>query len=74
MIGILPNQIRRLQKNRDEGDKTFEELSKELFWQGYNIWNKRKKLMSKFWTEIAPNDWKLYDGKGKNEKSNRKAK
>jgi len=74
MVGILPNQIRRLQKNRDEGDKTFEELSKELFWQGYNIWNKRKKLMSKFWTEIAPNDWKLYDGKGKNEKSNRKVK
>ena len=68
MIGILPNQIRFLQKNRDHGDEAFEELSRELFWMGYSIWNKRKRLMSKFWTEIAPEEWKIYNGRKKSKK------
>ena len=69
MIGILPNQIRKLFQDRDQGEKAFEELSRELFWKGYNIWNKRKRLTSKFWTETAPPE--VYNGKKENKKSNK---
>ena len=71
MIGILPNQIIKLFQNKDQGDKAFEELSRELFWKGYNIWNKRKRLTSKFWTEIAPPEWRVYNGKKENKKSSK---
>ena len=47
-------------KRVHENDVTFEEISKTLFWHGYNIWNKRKRLMSKFWKDIAPEDWKIH--------------
>ena len=50
MIGILPNQIRALLKSANQGDSEFEELSKELFWGGFRLWNKRKshvKLLEK---------------------------
>ena len=67
MIGILPNQIRKLFQDRDQGEKAFEELSRELFWKGYNIWNKRKRLTSKFWTEIAPPEWRVHNGKKEQE-------
>ena len=46
-------------------------LSRELFWKGYNIWNKRKRLTSKFWTEIAPPEWRVHNGKKENKKSNK---
>jgi len=48
MIGILPNQIRKLFQDRDQGEKAFEELSRELFWKGYNIWNKENVLRQSF--------------------------
>ena len=51
----------------DGGNSAFEAISKELFWNGYRMWNKRKKLMSKFWKDIAPNEWKLH-GKIKEKK------
>jgi len=60
MIGILPNQIRSLMKTSNQTDKGFEELSQELFWKGYAIWKKRKRLMSNFWKNIAPQEWKLH--------------
>ena len=44
----------------DGGNSASVAISKELFWNGYRMWNKRKKLMSKFWKDIATNEWKLY--------------
>jgi hypothetical protein len=60
MIGILPNQLRRLFNCREDYDSAFEALSKELFWHGYNIWNTRRILMSRFWKKIAPEEWKTH--------------
>ena len=71
MLGILPNQIRWLFKQVNQDDGAFEELSKELFWNGYKIWKTRKRLMSKFWREIAPIEWKIHNGKKDNKKSNK---
>jgi hypothetical protein len=69
MIGILPNQIRRLLKENNMNENVaFEELSREIFWGGYEIWKKRKRLMSNFWKTIAPKEWKLYNP---NEKTNK---
>jgi hypothetical protein len=34
-------------------------FSEALFWEGYEIWKKRVKLVRTFWKEIAPNDWKV---------------
>ena len=60
LIGILPNKLRSLLKlnNQDNYDQAFEDISKTLFWQGYSLWNKRKHLVSNFWKNIAPEDWK----------------
>jgi hypothetical protein len=63
MIGILPNQLRQVLKRVNQNDNGFEELSKELFWKGYGIWKIRKRLMSNFWKNIAPDEWKLHKGK-----------
>ena len=61
IIGILPNQLRILAKQtNNDGDKTFEEVSRKLFWNGYNIWKKRKRLISNFWKHIAPEEWKTH--------------
>ena len=69
LIGVLPNQLRYLMKKECKEDKNraFEAISKELFWNGYRLWNKRKKLMSRFWKNIAPEEWKLH-GKIKEKK------
>jgi len=68
MIGILPNQLRVLLKQVNQNDGGFEVLSKELFWKGYGIWKSRKRLISNFWKNIAPNNWKIYEGKKKYKK------
>ena len=34
-------------------------LSDTLFWEGYEIWKKRKSLVKNFWEKIAPMDWKV---------------
>jgi hypothetical protein len=41
-----------------DADAAFLDISKTLFWQGYNIWKARKVLNKKFWKEIAPREWK----------------
>jgi hypothetical protein len=73
MIGILPNQIRSLFKSKEQGNQVFEELSQELFWRGYAIWKRRKRLMSNFWKKIAPNEWKKHNNK-KKKKNNKDTK
>ena len=54
--------------NKTDGNITFETISKEMFWNGYRIWNKRKKLMSYFWKNIAPVEWKLHGNKKEKKK------
>src|SRR5690348_3684688 len=41
----------------NHAQQAMQDISKELFWQGYKIWNSRKRLMSKFWQDIAPTEW-----------------
>jgi len=62
MLGILPNQLRSLLKlyNQSEYDTAFEDISRELFWQGYTIWKARKQRMKHFWKNIAPDWWKRH--------------
>jgi len=76
MIGILPNQLRTLLKenNGKNCDIAFEDISKELFWQGYRIWQSRNKLMADFWKNIAPDNWKLYQKTTKTPKKLREIK
>ena len=63
-LGILPNQLRVILKDiTPYFDDAFEDISSTLLWYGYQIWKTRKKLMSKFWKEIAPEDWKPFSNK-----------
>jgi hypothetical protein len=71
---ILPNQLRVLLKQVNQNDGGFEVLSKELFWKGYGIWKSRKRLISNFWKNIAPNNWKVYEGKKKYKKDSKQKK
>ena len=64
-LGILPNQLRTLLKNTI-GDKTEEALTdfrKSLFFSGYSVWRRRKKLVTSFWNTTAPEEWKKQDCK-----------
>lgn len=74
MIGILPNQLRAMlkQENPDNCDIAFEDISRELFWQGYTIWQARKARIKEFWN-IAPNWWKLHYKEKKSGKKLREA-
>ena len=69
VLGILPNQLRYLLKiSNGDGNTAFELISKEMFWSSYMIWKKRKKFMSVFWKNIAPDEWKLHGVPSKKEK------
>ena len=58
VLGILPNQLRKIMRLTDvDAEKAWTDLSKTLFWQGYNIWCTRKHLMRRFWKETAPKEW-----------------
>ena len=59
-------------KRINQNDNGFEELSKELFWKGYGIWKTRKRLMSNFWKNIAPEEWKLNKGQNNRKKITKK--
>jgi hypothetical protein len=75
ILGILPNQLRTLAKSHDmeHTEDSLELLSEVLFWEGYEVWKKRKLLISNFWRNIAPNDWKM-ESKDKKEKKGKKGK
>ena len=62
---------RHLLKRVNQNDDGFEELSKELFWKGYGIWNTRKRRIANFWKNIAPEEWKLHRGKKATKKDNK---
>ena len=75
ILGILPNQLRTLAKlhEMDQVEDSLELLSEVLFWEGYEVWKKRKNLVSNFWRNIAPNDWK-FDSKDQKEKKRKNGK
>ena len=52
----LPNQLRSLLKetNHENREEAILDLSRTLFFAGFRIWNKRQKLASRFWKDIAP--------------------
>src|SRR5882724_12047472 len=56
LLGILPNQLRSLLKetNHENREEAILDLSRTLFFAGFRIWNKRQKLASRFWKDIAP--------------------
>jgi hypothetical protein len=61
MLGILPNQLRSIAKEykMERMDDFFIRFSDTLFWEGYEVWKKRVKLVKCFWKTIAPDDWKI---------------
>jgi hypothetical protein len=70
MIGILPNQFRKiLQCSTANPEAAWNDISKTLFWSGYLIWKKRKALYKDFWQNIAPEEWNTHR-KGKKQKRN----
>jgi len=56
LLGILPNQFRTLLKesNHENREEAILDLSRTLFFAGFRIWNRRQKLASRFWKDIAP--------------------
>ena len=64
MLGILPNQFRKILKRSSKApDTTWDDISRTLFWNGYRIWTKRKHLYKEFWKNIAPDEWKSHKDK-----------
>ena len=68
MIGILPNQLKTLlnSQNQTTANIAFEDISKEIFWQSYSIWQTRKRHISEFWRNIVPENWKPHQKEIKN--------
>ena len=65
-LGILPNQLRVILKERTpKFNEAFDDISFTLFRHGYQIWKLRKSMMSIYWKEIAQNEWKIYPVKKK---------
>jgi len=61
MIGILPNQFRKILNCSTQNPiDAWNDISKTLFWSGYLVWKKRKALYQNFWTNIAPEEWKSH--------------
>jgi len=61
LIGILPNQLRTLAREHkmEDIEASLDSLRGTLFWDGYEIWKKRKLLVSRFWKLTAPSEWKV---------------
>jgi len=56
LLGILPNRFRTLLKesNHENREEAILDLNRTLFFAGFRIWNRRQKLASRFWKDIAP--------------------
>src|SRR2546423_8813432 len=65
LLGILPNQF-----GTRESEEAILDLSRTLFFAGFRIWNKRQKLASRFWKDIAPENRSITrsETKGKKKK------
>ena len=76
LLGILPNQLRTLLKKYELKDReeALDDLSMTIFWSGYRLWKKRKRLISLFYTNSAPDEWKSGYKESKSRKKRRKLK
>ena len=76
LIGILPNQLRTLLKKHDMKDReqALDDLSISIFWCGYRLWKKRKRLISLFYKNSAPDEWKCNIKESKSRKKRKKLK
>ena len=56
LLGILPNQLRTLLKESDyeNREEILLDLSRTLFFAGFRIWDQRRKMTSRYWKDIAP--------------------
>jgi hypothetical protein len=60
-LGILPNQLRNILKLWTPNfDEAFDDIAWTLFFHSYQIWKLRKRLMSRYWKNIAQEEWKPY--------------
>ena len=67
-LGILPNQLRNILKLWTPNfEEAFDDIAVTLFFHSYQIWKFRKRLMSRYWKNIAQEDWKPYPVKRKKE-------
>ena len=55
MLGILPNSGASIKKVK-KAEEAWIDISKSLFWQGFELWSKRKDKMKEFWKSIAPEE------------------
>ena len=70
ILGVLPNQLLYILKQQTpKFDEAFDDIAFTLFFHGYQIWKLRKTLMSKYWKEIAREEWKPYPVKRKKKTS-----
>lgn len=74
LLGILPNQFRQLLKefHYENRENAIFDLSRTLFLAGFRIWEKRSKLASRFWKNIAPENRKLHQPQRKIRKKRNK--
>ena len=40
-------------------EESLDRLRDSLFWNGYELWRKRKSLVTNYWQTIAPKEWKI---------------
>ncbi len=77
LLGILPNQLRTLLKesSHENREEAILDLSRTLFFAGFRIWDKRQKLASRFWKDIAPENRKIIhtNNKGRKKKQDNNA-
>jgi len=77
LLGILPNQLRTLLKesSHENREEAILDLSRTLFFAGFRIWDKRQKLASRFWKDIAPENRKIIhtNNKGRKRKQDNNA-
>src|SRR2546423_13838981 len=69
LLGILPNQF-----GTRESEEAILDLSRILFFAGFRIWNKRQKLASRFWKDIAPENRNVIGFKNNKKKKKKKKK
>ena len=60
VLGILPNQLRTLLKEFDHKNRedALLDISRTLFFAGFDLWQKRQQLNSQYWKEIKPENKK----------------
>ena len=74
ILGILPHHLKVIAKDHKMNcvDESLNLLSDAMFWEGYEVWKKRKTLVKNFWQNIAPKEWKIGGKKEKKSRAKRK--